>query len=257
MTLLGTRQIDKRFTKIKELARAGQPLSDEGLCSAADVAAYETVTQIYGDLHFRRMGARELTARGNLARAKYIQDKRDEILKEKIYKNALAAAKRSQESFSKLVHWTGADGDGAALLDVLQDYIHALTGEETPVTAQILCDVLRRELLAEPKKKPAQKAKKFTPPTLDEVRAYWTEKALKGDPEEFFDHFTGNGWKQANGNKLADWKAAARNWSRKEKKFSGNEGKGAIYSSDASYDLEAYRRSAIGLRDYEPKEATA
>ena len=29
--------------------------------------------------------------------------------------------------------------------------------------------------------------------------------------------------------------------------------KGSVYSSDASYDLEAYRQSAIGLRDYVPK----
>ena len=30
--------------------------------------------------------------------------------------------------------------------------------------------------------------------------------------------------------------------------------KGSVYSSDASYDLEAYRQSAIGLRDYVPKK---
>lgn len=265
MHLLNTNEVDARFSEIKALAKAEQPLSDEGLQSAADVAAYDAVRGIFSDLHFRRMCTAELTARGNRARAQYIRDKRSELLDELIYKQHQEAYKRAQVSCDKLCKWTDADGDADAMLDTLEVYIHAMTGEESPVTAKAICDVLRRELLTKSELKaaasdaPKKKAKKFVPPALEEVRAYWTEKGLKGDPEEFFDHFSANSWKQANGNKLVDWHAAARNWSRKESKFAGNAGgkKDSTFSSDASYDLEAYRQSAIGLKDYVPKEKRA
>ena len=58
------------------------------------------------------------------------------------------------------------------------------------------------------------------PSDLDEVRRFWAEGELAGDPEAFFDHFEGNGWLQ--GKALApvrNWRAAARNWSRREPGF--------------------------------------
>ncbi len=58
----------------------------------------------------------------------------------------------------------------------------------------------------------------FTPPSQQDVIAYWTEKNLLGDPEQFFDHFTSNGWKVSGKAPMKDWKAAARNWSKREVK---------------------------------------
>lgn len=37
---------------------------------------------------------------------------------------------------------------------------------------------------------------------------------MKIDPEQFFDHYTANGWKQSNGNSIRDWCAAVRTWER-------------------------------------------
>ncbi len=39
---------------------------------------------------------------------------------------------------------------------------------------------------------------------------------LKGDPAEFWDYFTANGWKTTRG-KMKNWYSAARNWSRRER----------------------------------------
>lgn len=63
---------------------------------------------------------------------------------------------------------------------------------------------------------------RFAPPTLEDVTNYWLTKPLAGNPETFFDHFTSNGWKVGGKAAMKDWKAAARNWSRRE-----NEGKAA------------------------------
>ncbi len=72
------------------------------------------------------------------------------------------------------------------------------------------------------------------PESLDAVRAYWREDKLAGSPESFFDHFASNGWKVGGKAPMKDWRAAARNWARNEKKFGGGNGrdKGAAPVSD-------------------------
>lgn len=57
------------------------------------------------------------------------------------------------------------------------------------------------------------------PPTIDEVRTYFAANCLKGDPSEFFDHFEAQGWVRSNGQAIADWRAQARQWSRKQAEF--------------------------------------
>lgn len=56
-------------------------------------------------------------------------------------------------------------------------------------------------------------AKRFTPPTVDEVRAYCQERQNNVDAERFIDHYTSNGWKVGK-NPMKDWKAAVRTWER-------------------------------------------
>ena len=57
------------------------------------------------------------------------------------------------------------------------------------------------------------------PPSLDDVRAYFACNCLKGDPEEFHDHFAAQGWVRSNGQPITDWKAQARQWSRRQAEF--------------------------------------
>lgn len=52
-------------------------------------------------------------------------------------------------------------------------------------------------------------------PTLDDVKAYCSERGNKVDPERFIDYYTANGWKVGK-NPMKDWKAAVRTWERGE-----------------------------------------
>ena len=66
------------------------------------------------------------------------------------------------------------------------------------------------------KKVASPRASRFTPPSVDEVRAYCLERKNGIDPERFVDFYAANGWKQGRGKPIVDWKAAVRTWERKE-----------------------------------------
>ena len=57
----------------------------------------------------------------------------------------------------------------------------------------------------------APRAARFTPPTLEEVRAYCAERGSNVDPERFIDFYSSKGW-MVGKNKMKDWKAAIRGW---------------------------------------------
>ena len=59
------------------------------------------------------------------------------------------------------------------------------------------------------------KAKRFTPPTLDDVRAYCIERGKGVDADKWYNHYTANGWKVGR-NPMKDWKAAVRTWEPKK-----------------------------------------
>ncbi len=60
------------------------------------------------------------------------------------------------------------------------------------------------------------RAKRFIPPTVDEVRAYCQERQNGVDPQRFVDYYSSNGW-MVGKNKMKDWKAAVRTWEQKDK----------------------------------------
>ena len=55
---------------------------------------------------------------------------------------------------------------------------------------------------------------RFIPPTVDEIKAYCTERKNAVDAERFIDFYSANGWKQGKGKPIVDWKAAVRTWER-------------------------------------------
>lgn len=57
----------------------------------------------------------------------------------------------------------------------------------------------------------AQPTKRFTKPTLDQVKAYCHERGDKVDPERFFAYYEANGWSVGK-RSMKDWKAAIRYW---------------------------------------------
>lgn len=62
--------------------------------------------------------------------------------------------------------------------------------------------------------KKATPSSKSKTPTLEEVRAYFAEKQTAIDPEQFFAHYDANGWRQANGNPLKNWRSALVTWEK-------------------------------------------
>ena len=61
-----------------------------------------------------------------------------------------------------------------------------------------------------------KKKRKFTPPSVDEVRAYCNERGNGVDPEQFVAFYTSKGWKVGN-NPMKDWKAAVITWEKRNK----------------------------------------
>lgn len=66
------------------------------------------------------------------------------------------------------------------------------------------------------------KRKRFSPPTVDEVRAYCEERGNNIDPERFVAYYASQNWKKANGRQVSDWQACIRTWERKDGKVGQN-----------------------------------
>ena len=64
--------------------------------------------------------------------------------------------------------------------------------------------------------KTVKKKERFTPPTRQEVHEYVTENGYQVNPESFIDFYQSKGWKVGN-QSMKDWKAAVRNWHRRDK----------------------------------------
>lgn len=61
------------------------------------------------------------------------------------------------------------------------------------------------------------RGKPFTPPSLDEVKAYCEKRDRGVNPERWFDFYTSKGW-MVGKNKMKDWKAAVRTWEEEKPK---------------------------------------
>lgn len=59
----------------------------------------------------------------------------------------------------------------------------------------------------------ADTQKRFTKPTLEEIKSYFAEKGYVDDSERFFDFYSSKGW-MVGKNPMKDWRAAVRNWCR-------------------------------------------
>lgn len=65
----------------------------------------------------------------------------------------------------------------------------------------------------------AKSVSRFVAPTLDEIQGYCKEKGFNVDAASIYDHYTANGWVQGKNKPIKDWKAAVRQWARREVEF--------------------------------------
>ena len=58
----------------------------------------------------------------------------------------------------------------------------------------------------------SSKRKRFTAPTVEEVKAYCTEQGYGVDAQRFVDYYESKGWTVGKDSPMKDWRAAVRNW---------------------------------------------
>ena len=79
--------------------------------------------------------------------------------------------------------------------------------------------------------------KRFTAPSLEDVKAYCEERKNNVDAERFINYYTANGWKVGK-NPMKDWRAAVRTWER-------NTEKPKTAETECSFDLDDFFNSAV------------
>lgn len=70
------------------------------------------------------------------------------------------------------------------------------------------------------KKREGEKKRRFSPPSLQEVRDYIKDQNYTVDPENFIDFYESKNW-YVGKNKMKNWKAALRTWERRRKDAPG------------------------------------
>ena len=73
------------------------------------------------------------------------------------------------------------------------------------------------ESLEDEKPKRVRKKKEFTPPTLDEVKAYAISRNSIVDPVKFFDYYNAGNWVDSKGEPVRNWKQKFITWEGRDK----------------------------------------
>ena len=81
------------------------------------------------------------------------------------------------------------------------------------------------------------RARRFIPPTLDDVLAYVRERGSDVDPQRFLDFYASKGW-MVGKNPMKDWKAAVRTWEKRELEKKGGAMNG--YGHDTGRDTKKW-----------------
>lgn len=96
------------------------------------------------------------------------------------------------------------------------------------VTVTHLEEELELELEEEKDIKPKEKAKRFVPPTLEQVKEYCESRNNGVDSNKWFNFYQAKGW-YVGKNKMKDWKAAVRTWETKEKEIANGQSYGTTF----------------------------
>jgi len=101
-----------------------------------------------------------------------------------------------------------------------EDYEPPTLDSKSPQIAADCCEMpLEKELEKEREKELEKEGKKeartrFTPPTLEDVKAYCFERNSPVDPKQFFEYFSEGGWKDSKGNPVRNWKQKLITWEK-------------------------------------------
>ena len=90
------------------------------------------------------------------------------------------------------------------------------------------------------------KAKRFTAPTVDQIKEYCAERGNGLDAQRFVDYYERQGWKLANGRPMVDWKAAVRTWEQRDKKAESPKATKFTDFQQRDYDYAELERKLFG-----------
>lgn len=110
--------------------------------------------------------------------------------------------------------------------------------EQLPNTSRTVAETNKNE--KNDKNDKNDKKRAFTPPSVDEVRAYCIERHNGIDPEAFIAFYQSKGWLIGK-NKMKDWKAAVRTWENRRK-----EEKKELNQRDNDNELSLLEKRALG-----------
>lgn len=93
-----------------------------------------------------------------------------------------------------------------------------------------------------------KKSRRFTPPSLQEVREYCSQRGNKVDPEQFLDFYESKGWK-VGAAAMKDWKAAVRTWEKRDtaRKHEQNQKNRFNQFEQRDYDYDALEAELLGI----------
>ena len=86
----------------------------------------------------------------------------------------------------------------------------------------------------------------FTPPTLEEIKEICLANSIKIGEEQFFDYYSSNGW-MVGKNKMRDWQAAVRSWSKRDHSF--GKPKKEKPERHVSFDIEEFESRMFKILD--------
>ncbi len=85
----------------------------------------------------------------------------------------------------------------------------------------------------------APNRKRFNKPSIEDILAYCSEAAITIDAQRFFDFYESKGWKVGN-SPMKDWKAAVRNWARRDASSNGGQAVPTDTTSGINWDGIGY-----------------
>ena len=157
----------------------------------------------------------------NLKQNKHRTETERETIKADVLPNG-DRTETERETINNTVSRTGGVLVNDTVNELVLDSVNVGSGEPIPPTAK------------------APKTKRFTKPSLEEIREYCFEKNINIDSEKFFNYYESKGWKVGTA-PMKDWKAAVRNWAKNDIQYQQNKVPKGIQSDKDTAILERYK----------------
>ena len=176
-----------------------------------------------------------------------------EIIKDKLFEDARewekAKQRRSESGKKGMEKRWGEDkrtitndntvitNDNSVITPITND--NTVTESITPITVSVSGSVSVSDSVSvnespsetKREKQAKEKRKRFSAPSVDEVRDYCRERGNSIDAETFVDFYSSKGWKVGN-SPMKDWQSAIRTWEKRECRASPREKPASFNAND-------------------------